>query len=53
MDYERSASDFAAARQVIPGGVNSPVRACRNVECNPVFYDHARGARVPRTLTWR
>lgn len=46
MGYERSASDFAAARQVIPGGVNSPVRACRNVGCDPVFYDHARGARV-------
>ena len=41
----RSAEAFARARQVIPGGVNSPVRAFRGVGGTPVFFDHAAGAR--------
>lgn len=35
---------FARARQVIPGGVNSPVRAFRAVGGQPVFIDHGAGA---------
>jgi len=31
------------ARQVIPGGVNSPVRAFNGVGGNPVFIDRAKG----------
>lgn len=37
---------FRAARQVIPGGVNSPVRAFRNVDGDPFFVQRARGCRV-------
>ena len=37
---------FQAARQVIPGGVNSPVRAFRNVDGEPFFVTRAKGCRV-------
>ena len=37
---------FAKARQVIPGGVNSPVRAFRSVGGDPVFIARARGAHL-------
>ena len=42
----RSAELFAAARAVIPGGVNSPVRAFRGLDCEPFFVERARGARI-------
>ena len=35
---------FEQARQTIPGGVNSPVRACNGVGGTPRFIDHADGA---------
>ena len=41
----RSTAAFARARDVIPGGVNSPVRAFRGVGGTPVYYDHAAAAR--------
>jgi len=43
---DRSGSDrlFERARRVIPGGVNSPVRAFRAVGGNPVFFREGRGA---------
>jgi len=37
---------FATARQLIPGGVNSPVRAFRNVGGEPFFVRKARGCRI-------
>jgi glutamate-1-semialdehyde 2,1-aminomutase len=37
---------FAAAQMRIPGGVNSPVRAFRNVSGEPFFVAHADGARI-------
>jgi glutamate-1-semialdehyde 2,1-aminomutase len=37
---------FAAARKVIPGGVNSPVRAFRAVGLEPLFVSQAKGAKV-------
>lgn len=37
---------FERACQVIPGGVNSPVRACRSVGCEPLFISSAQGSRV-------
>ena len=46
LSHEESARAFARASQVIPGGVNSPVRAFGSVGCTPVFYDRARGSRV-------
>ncbi|HLH16164.1 MAG TPA: glutamate-1-semialdehyde 2,1-aminomutase [Bryobacteraceae bacterium] len=44
----RSASEalFARAQQLIPGGVNSPVRACRSVGCNPPFIARGEGAHI-------
>lgn len=43
---QRSAELFAAARRVIPGGVNSPVRAFRAVGGTPRFIERGRGAYV-------
>src|SRR5579864_8907539 len=40
---ERSHTLFQEARQLLPGGVNSPVRAFRGVGGDPVFIDHAIG----------
>ena len=37
---------FADSQKLIPGGVNSPVRACLSVGHEPVFVDHGRGARI-------
>jgi glutamate-1-semialdehyde 2,1-aminomutase len=37
---------FEAAKKVMPGGVNSPVRAFRSVGGNPVFIEKAKGAYV-------
>lgn len=44
MDRTRSAAAFAAAQRVIPGGVNSTVRAFKAVGGTPVFVREARGA---------
>jgi len=41
--YSRSSSLFARAQKVIPGGVNSPVRACRSVGADPVFVAQGDG----------
>ncbi len=44
MLYERSSALFAAAKQYIPGGVNSPVRAFKAVGGDPIFVREAKGA---------
>ncbi|KLU66864.1 MULTISPECIES: glutamate-1-semialdehyde 2,1-aminomutase [Desulfosporosinus] len=41
---EKSSQAFAKAKRVIPGGVNSPVRAFKSVGRDPVFIDRAEGA---------
>jgi len=46
MNNDRSRELFAESRRVIPGGVNSPVRAFKSVGADPVFYDHAKGSHV-------
>ncbi len=43
MITDRSAQLFNQAQQLIPGGVNSPVRACRSVGCDPLFVAKAQG----------
>ena len=43
LTLERSHALFAEAQQLLPGGVNSPVRAFRGVGGEPVFIDHANG----------
>lgn len=42
----RSREAFAEAKKVLPGGVNSPVRAFKSVGLTPVFADHASGSRI-------
>ena len=37
---------FERAQRVIPGGVNSPVRACRSVDSSPLFIAKAEGCRL-------
>ena len=37
---------FADAERIIPGGVNSPVRAWKAVGKDPVFVDHALGGKI-------
>ena len=44
MRYERSSALFRAAFKVLPGGVNSPVRAFKAVGGTPVFVKEAKGA---------
>ncbi len=44
--YERSRELFERSQRVIPGGVNSPVRAFRAVGGTPVFFREGRGARL-------
>ena len=46
MNLDRSAALLARAEKVIPGGVNSPVRAFRSVGGHPPFLKRAHGARV-------
>ncbi|MDD6088402.1 MAG: glutamate-1-semialdehyde 2,1-aminomutase [Desulfovibrionaceae bacterium] len=41
-----SSALFKKASSMIPGGVNSPVRACRNVHCDPLFITSGRGSRI-------
>lgn len=44
MIYKRSSTLFAEAQKVIPGGVNSPVRAFKGVGGDPIFVKEAKGA---------
>ena len=46
MIYKRSSALFKAAKNVIPGGVNSPVRAFNAVGGTPIFAKSAKGAYV-------
>jgi glutamate-1-semialdehyde 2,1-aminomutase len=46
MGIERSLSIFERAKRIIPGGVNSPVRACRSVGADPVFVAQGDGAYI-------
>ena len=44
--YQRSSALFANATKVLPGGVNSPVRAFKAVGGTPIFADRAKGPYV-------
>ena len=44
--YSKSEKLFAAASRILPGGVDSPVRAFKSVGATPLFIDRARGARI-------
>ena len=42
----RSSAAFQEAKQIIPGGVNSPVRAFKSVGLTPLFMGKGSGSRV-------
>ncbi len=46
MNFTRSEELFEKAKRLIPGGVNSPVRAFKSVGGTPVFIERGQGARV-------
>ncbi len=46
MNRKKSNLLFDRAQDVIPGGVNSPVRACKSVGTEPIFIDHAEGCMI-------
>ena len=46
MQFKQSIAAFERAQKVIPGGVNSPVRAFKSVGMNPVFVKQAKGTTI-------
>jgi len=46
MTYENSQKLYERALDIIPGGVNSPVRACRSVGTEPLFIKYADGCMI-------
>ncbi len=46
MKRENSDRLFEKAKKLIPGGVNSPVRACKSVNAEPVFINRANGSKI-------
>lgn len=42
--YEKSKAAFTEAVDLMPGGVNSPVRAFKSVNLDPIFMDSGKGA---------
>ena len=41
-----SIKNFEDAKKLIPGGVNSPARAFKSVECSPIFISKAKGSKI-------
>ena len=46
MNFDTSKELFDQAVKVMPGGVNSPVRAYGSVGRTPLFIDHAKGSKI-------
>ncbi|MCJ1763397.1 glutamate-1-semialdehyde 2,1-aminomutase [Mammaliicoccus sciuri] len=46
MRYERSINAYDEAVNLMPGGVNSPVRAFKSVDTPPIFMDHGQGSKI-------
>lgn len=44
--YAKSEKAFEEAKGLMPGGVNSPVRAFKSVGMNPIFMDYGKGAKI-------
>ncbi|SDM79255.1 glutamate-1-semialdehyde 2,1-aminomutase [Psychrobacillus sp. OK028] len=42
--YEQSKQAFTEAKELMPGGVNSPVRAFKSVDMDPIFMESGKGA---------
>ena len=46
LNLSKSEKVFAAAKKVIPGGVNSPVRSFRSVGGTPPFISYGKGSKI-------
>lgn len=46
MNLDKSKTAFEKAKQYIPGGVNSPVRAFKSVSVNPPFIKSGKGSKI-------
>lgn len=46
MDFSKSKAAFQEAWPLMPGGVNSPVRAFPAVDLDPIYMDHGKGSKV-------
>ena len=44
--YEKSGKAFAEAQELMPGGVNSPVRAFKSVAMDPIFMERGKGSKI-------
>ncbi|MDF2038799.1 glutamate-1-semialdehyde 2,1-aminomutase [Cytobacillus oceanisediminis] len=44
--YEKSIKAFKEASELMPGGVNSPVRAFKSVNMDPIFMERGRGSKI-------
>ncbi|WP_243297438.1 glutamate-1-semialdehyde 2,1-aminomutase [Bacillus litorisediminis] len=44
--YERSKEAFKKALELMPGGVNSPVRAFKSVDMDPIFMERGKGSKI-------
>ncbi|MFC7371263.1 glutamate-1-semialdehyde 2,1-aminomutase [Fictibacillus iocasae] len=45
-EFKKSSAAFAEAKKYMPGGVNSPVRAFKSVEMDPVFMERGKGSKI-------
>ncbi len=44
--YEKSKKAFTEAKDLMPGGVNSPVRAFKSVDMDPIFMERGKGSKI-------
>lgn len=44
--YEKSIQAFQEAKTLMPGGVNSPVRAFKSVNMDPIFMERGKGSKI-------
>ncbi|MCU6600368.1 glutamate-1-semialdehyde 2,1-aminomutase [Peribacillus frigoritolerans] len=44
--YEKSKKAFVEAKNLMPGGVNSPVRAFKSVDMDPIFMERGKGSKM-------
>ncbi|WP_368993312.1 glutamate-1-semialdehyde 2,1-aminomutase [Caldifermentibacillus hisashii] len=44
--FEKSVKAFQEALQLMPGGVNSPVRTFKAVDMNPIFMESGKGSKI-------
>lgn len=44
--YDKSIEAFKEAKDLMPGGVNSPVRAFKSVNMNPIFMERGKGSKI-------